>query len=90
MQLTTRSSWKLEQIRPGEIWSRGTLASAIQNDFFKTPFMCKKNISTQWQKSVTKDYNYLLIVMNSVFDYSLSGLLVSHKSKHFLRGKQDF
>ena len=55
--------------------------------------MCKikdlKNILTQFQKSVTKDYNYLLIVINSAFDYSLSGLLVLHKLKHFLRGKQD-
>ena len=39
--------------------------------------------------SVTQDYNFLLIVMNSVFDYSLSGLLVVHKIKNFLCGKQD-
>ena len=29
---------------------------------------------SQWQNSVTKDYHYLLIVINSAFDYSLSGL----------------
>ena len=32
---------------------------------------------------------YWLSWMNSVFDYSLSGLLVLHKLKHFLSGKQD-
>ena len=30
-------------------------------------------MSNQWHKIVTKDYNYLLIVMNSAFDYTLSG-----------------
>ena len=44
---------------------------------------------TQWQKSVTQEYIFLLIVMNSTFEYSLSGLLVLHKLKHFVRGKQD-
>ena len=33
----------------------------------------KLKISTKWQNSVTKDYNYLLIVMNSALDYSLGG-----------------
>ena len=47
-----------------------------------------KNILTQWRKSVTKDYNYFLIVKKSSFDYFLSGLLVLHKLKHFLGGKQ--
>ena len=40
--------------------------------------MCKikdlKKMSTQCQNSVTKDYKYVLIVMNSAFDHSLSGL----------------
>ena len=47
----------------------------------------KKNILTQWQNS---DYNYLLIVMNIAFNYSIGGLLVFDKLKHFfrdLRGK---
>ena len=51
----------------------------------------KKTILMQWKKSVTKDYNYLFIVMNnSAFDYSLSGLLVLHKLNHFLRIKKIF
>ena len=44
--------------------------------FFNPCFIClKKDLTlflTQWQNSVTKDINYLL--MNSAFDYSLSGL----------------
>ena len=60
-----------------------TQVSAVQNDFYETLFYVhnkrSKNIFTQSQNSVTKDYNYLLIVMNSVFDYSLSCLLVLHK-----------
>ena len=48
-----------------------------------------KNILTQWQNSVTEDYDYLLIVMTSTFDYLLSGLLVLNKLKHFLREKKD-
>ena len=67
-------------------------ASAVQNDFFETLFYVynkrfQKNILTQWPNSVTINYNYLLIVMNSAFNYSLSGLLGVHKLKHFLRGK---
>ena len=61
--------------------------------FLKPCFMCfikdLKDILTQWQNSVTKSYNYLLIVMNCAFDYSLRGLLVLRKLKHFSRGKQD-
>ena len=55
--------------------------------------MCiiKKNlkISLKWENSVTKDYNNLLIVMKSAFDYSLTGLLFLQKLKHFLSGKQN-
>ena len=51
--------------------------------------MILKKILTQWQNSFTNDYNYLLIVMNSAFDYSLSGLLVLHNLNIFLHGKQD-
>ena len=43
----------------------------------------------QRQKSVTKDYIYLLIAMNSPFDYLLNGLLDLNKLNHFLRRKQD-
>ena len=46
----------------------------------------KKHFNSVTKKCVTKDYNYLMIVMNSVIDYSLSGLLVLHKLKHFLCG----
>ena len=52
--------------------------SLYQKDFLKILFYVYKKrfekISTQWQNSVTKDQNYLLNVMNSAFDYSLSGL----------------
>ena len=55
--------------------------------------MCiiKKNlkISLKWENSVTKDYNNLLIVMKSAFDYSLTGLLFLQKLKHLLSGKQN-
>ena len=33
--------------------------------------------------------NKILIVINSAFDYSLSGAHVLHKLKHVLRGKED-
>ena len=51
--------------------------------------MYNKRIWTQWENSVTEDYNYLSIVINSAFDFSLSGLEVFHKLKHFLRGMED-
>ena len=54
-----------------------TRASAIQKIFFETLFhVFKKKI--QWQKSVTKDFNYLLFVMYSAFDYSFNGLCYTH------------
>ena len=60
--------------------------------FMKPCFKCtiKKVIKyfNTVANSVTKDYNYLLIVMNSVFDYSFSGLQIK-QIKTFLRGKQD-
>ena len=55
-----------------------TRASAIQNDFFKHCFICiikdLKKFQRGGQNIVTKDFYYLFIVMNSAFDYSLSGL----------------
>ena len=49
----------------------------------------KKYTLTQWQTSVSNDYNYLLIVINNAFDYPLCGLLVLHKLYNFLREKED-
>ena len=59
--------------------------------FFKTLFYVFKNsfnnfFSTQWQNSFTEDYNYLIIVMNSEFNATESGLLVLH-NKRYLKKK---
>ena len=43
----------------------------------KPSFMCiikDKKIRRSGKLVLLKDYNYLLILMNSAFDYSLSGL----------------
>ena len=45
---------------------------------------------TQWQNSVTKDNNYLMIVMSSAFDFLLSGLYVLHNIKHFFAERKIF
>ena len=71
-----------------------TRASAVQRNFLETlSYVYNKRFKTIFLRSgkivLLTDYNYLLIVMNSAFDYSLSGLLVLHKLKHFLRVKQD-
>ena len=50
---------------------------------------CFKCIIKALKNSVTKGFNYILIVINSAFDYSLSGAHVLHKLKHVLRGKED-
>ena len=57
--------------------SYSTQVSASQKDFLKLLIYV---FSTLWQNGFTKDYNYLIIVMYSEFNATLSGLLVLSQS----------
>ena len=70
-----------------------TQTSAIQNEFVKTLIQVfnKKKIKNNfnpWQNSYTKDYNFLIIIMNSAFNSMYSGVKSNPASPIKIRSLQ--